>query len=224
MISIHARSFTIFFLSMFLNACETRLPRQSAELKTAELVEVTDMDSTIRLDIRYATTDNFTGIKLYDHPKAFLQKDAAVALVKAQAQLKEKGYGLIVFDGYRPWSVTRKFWDVTAPEHRKFVADPKQGSRHNRGCAVDVTLYDIVSGKVVEMTGNYDEWSERSYPYYEGGTVSQKALRDLLRTTMEQNGFSVYEFEWWHFDYKDWKDYRIMNTPFDQIVSGKPKI
>ena len=123
----------------------------------------------------------------------------------------------MIFDGYRPWSVTKLFWDVTPPNDRQFVADPKKGSRHNRGCAVDLTLYDLKTGKEVEMTGAYDEMSERSYPNYSGGTTQQRKMRDLLRSKMESHGFTVLTNEWWHFDYKDWKQYPISNVQFEEI-------
>ena len=132
-------------------------------------------------------------------------------------ELKDLGYGLTVFDGYRPWSVTKLFWDITPEENKKFVANPKNGSRHNRGCAVDLTLYELATGKEVAMPGDYDEMSERSYPDYTGGTTEQRRLRDLLRSKMEANGFTVYNVEWWHFDYGDWKSYRIENISFEDI-------
>ncbi|HRI20754.1 MAG TPA: M15 family metallopeptidase, partial [Panacibacter sp.] len=108
-------------------------------------------------------------------------------------------------------------WDITSDENKKFVANPQKGSRHNRGCAVDLSLYDLKTGKEITMTGMYDEMTERSYPYYKGGTDEQRKMRDLLRTNMESEGFTVYEYEWWHFDYKDWKLYPIGNIPFSKI-------
>jgi D-alanyl-D-alanine dipeptidase len=119
--------------------------------------------------------------------------------------------------------VTKLFWDATPPEGKIFVADPAQGSRHNRGCAVDLTLYDLKSGKPIEMPGTYDEMSERSFPNYPGGTSLQRWHRDLLRWAMESEGFTVYEHEWWHFDYKDWHEYPILNLPFEKLqFSEKP--
>ena len=109
------------------------------------------------------------------------------------------------------------FWDATPPDKHQFVADPSQGSRHNRGCAVDLTIYELATGREVPMTGVYDEMSERSYPTYTGGTAEQRAHRDLLRAAMEKQGFTVYETEWWHFDYKDWPHYAIQNIPFEKI-------
>ena len=111
------------------------------------------------------------------------------------------------------------FWDGTPDDKKIFVADPSEGSRHNRGCAVDLTLYNLKTGQPTLMTGGYDEMSERSYPFYPGGTSLQRGYRDLLRHAMEAEGFTVHPEEWWHFDYKDWKRYPILNVPFSQVVS-----
>jgi D-alanyl-D-alanine dipeptidase len=181
------------------------------KFREADLVELTSLDRTIQLDVRYATKDNFLGEPVYTEAKASLQKPAAEALVRVHKALAKQGHGLRVFDGFRPWSVTHIFWHATPPDMRVFVADPKVGSRHNRGCAVDLTLYDRKTGKAIEMPGNYDEFSDRSYPPYPGGTTLQRWHRDLLRRAMEAEGFTVYEAEWWHFDYKDWRKYPIGN-------------
>ncbi len=207
----------IAFISFSLNSCRSQPPRGTGDFKPTDLVELVKLDSSIHLDIRYATSNNFVGRPLYKEARAFLQRPAAESLVKANASLKPLGYGLVVFDGYRPWSVTKLFWEVTPADKKQFVADPAKGSRHNRGCAVDLSLYDLKTGKEIEMTGNYDEMTERSYPNYTGGTEQQRKMRDLLRSKMEAQGFTVYEYEWWHFDYKDWKMYRITNEPFSKI-------
>jgi D-alanyl-D-alanine dipeptidase len=138
-------------------------------------------------------------------------------LVRVSASLKEKGFGLLIHDAYRPWYITKVFWDATPDSQKKFVADPAKGSMHNRGCAVDLTLYELKTEKVVVMPGEYDEMSERSYPTYTGGTAEQRRLRDLLRREMEAEGFKVYEYEWWHYNYKDWQLYRIGNVKFEEI-------
>jgi acetyl esterase/lipase len=114
------------------------------------------------------------------------------------------------------------FWDATPPDKHQFVADPSQGSRHNRGCAVDLSIYELATGREVPMTGGYDEMSERSYPTYTGGTTEQRGHRDLLRAAMEKQGFTVYETEWWHFDYKDWPHYAIQNVAFEQLQQREP--
>ena len=200
-----------------LSGCAAKPPQEEGDFKQTDLVELIKLDPAIKLDIRYATSNNIVGKPVYTEARAFLQRPAAEALVRVNEKLKPLGYGLLIFDGYRPWSVTKLFWDITSEENKKFVADPKKGSRHNRGCAADLSLYDLKTGKEITMTGVYDEMSERSYPYYTGGTDEQRKMRDLLRTNMESEGFTVYEFEWWHFDYKDWKLYPIGNIPFSKI-------
>jgi CubicO group peptidase (beta-lactamase class C family)/D-alanyl-D-alanine dipeptidase len=192
-------------------------PRESGTFREPELVELTALDPSIRLDVRYATENNFMGARFYDEPRAFLQRPAAEALVRAHRSLRERGYGLLVHDAYRPWYVTKMFWEATPESQKVFVADPSQGSRHNRGSAVDLTLYDLRTGEPVEMVGGYDEFSDRSYPDYPGGTARQRWHRELLREAMEAQGFDVYEAEWWHFDHRDWREYPILNLTFDRI-------
>jgi D-alanyl-D-alanine dipeptidase len=172
------------------------------------------------LDIRYAGTNNFMGEVFYSSPRALLQRPAAEAVVRAHGWLKERGYGLMIHDGYRPWYVTKMFWDATPESLRNFVADPASGSRHNRGCAVDLTLYELETGEVVTMPAGYDEMSPRSHSDYPGGTTRQRWLRGLLREAMEGQGFNVYPDEWWHFDYEDWRRYRIGNQVFEEIGGG----
>lgn len=194
-------------------------PLESGEFREASLVELTSLDETIRRDIRYATTNNFTGAVFYRQPRAYLQRPAAEAVVRAHRKLQPLGLGLLIHDAYRPWHVTKMFWDATPAEFKDFVANPANGSRHNRGCAVDLTLYDLKSGKPIQMVAGYDEFSHRSFPLYPGGTSRQRWYRDLLRSVMESEGFTVYEYEWWHFDYRDWKKYRIANQPFEAFES-----
>ena len=193
------------------------MPQEKGNFKPTDLVELIKLDPTLKLDIRYATKNNLARCAVYTQARAFLQREAAMAVVKVNRELKPLGYGLLIFDGYRPWRVTKLFWDMTKPKDRQFVADPKNGSRHNRGCAVDLSLYDLKTGKEIEMTGANDEMSERSYPDYTGGTAKQRRMRDLLRSKMEANGFTVFKVEWWHFDYKDWKMYRISDVPFEKL-------
>ncbi|HEX2140560.1 MAG TPA: M15 family metallopeptidase [Woeseiaceae bacterium] len=192
-------------------------PEQAGEFRAPELVDLAALDPTIKLDVRYATTDNFLGTRLYDEPRAFLQRPAADALVRAHRAAKEHGYALMIHDAYRPWWVTKVFWDATPPELREFVANPAEGSLHNRGAAVDLTLYDLDTGMAVQMPGLYDEMTERSYPDYTGGTSEQRQRRDLLRRLMEAQGFTVYESEWWHFDHEDWREYPVLNLTFEEL-------
>ncbi|MEO8449016.1 MAG: serine hydrolase [Gemmatimonadota bacterium] len=192
-------------------------PAEKGEFRAAELVELNTLDPTIKLDIRYADTTNGFSTRWYEEARAFLQRPAAEALVRVHRKLKAQGFGLMIHDGYRPWYVSKMFWDGTAPENHAFVADPAQGSRHNRGGAVDLTMFDVKTGKPVVMTGSYDEFSDRSYPHYPGGTSHQRWLRDVLRVAMESEGFRVTETEWWHFDYKDWQKYAIGNQRFQDL-------
>ena len=195
-------------------------PAEGAGLRAPDLVELRSLDSSIHYDIRYATSNNFMGTPFYTSAHAFMQRPAAEAVVRAAAKLRALGYGLIIHDAYRPWYVTKMFWDGTPADKHVFVADPSQGSRHNRGCAVDLTLYDLRTGAPIRMTGGYDEFSDRSYPLYPGGTSSQRWHRDLLRRAMEGQGFTVYDAEWWHFDYKDWRRYPIGNRTFEQLAAS----
>lgn len=205
---------------LLVEALTASPPEEEGDFRLSDLAELGVLDSTIVLDIRYATTNNFMGEVFYSEPKAFLQRPAAEALVRAHHWLGERGYGLLIHDGYRPWYVTKMFWDATPEELRIFVANPANGSRHNRGCAVDLTLYDLETGSPVTMTGGYDEMSPRSYPDYPGGTARQRWHRELLREAMEAQGFTVYEAEWWHFDYQDWSSYRIGNERFEELGVG----
>jgi D-alanyl-D-alanine dipeptidase len=199
-------------------ALKAQPPHESGNFRQPELVELSKYDSTIKLDIRYATANNFLGTPVYSQARAFLQRPAAEALVRVSQALEAQGYGLLVHDGYRPWYVTKIFWDATPDDKKKiFVADPAEGSRHNRGCAVDLTLYDLKTGKEVAMPSLYDEMSERAYSEYAGATPEQKEHRAILRAAMEKEGFTVLPEEWWHFDYKDWKEYPILNVKFEDI-------
>jgi CubicO group peptidase (beta-lactamase class C family)/D-alanyl-D-alanine dipeptidase len=185
--------------------------------RESELVDVAKLDPTIKLDIRYASKNNFMGEVFYKQSRAFMQKPAAKAVVRVHRRLKQRGLGLLIHDAYRPWHVTKMFWDATPEKFKDFVANPRNGSRHNRGCAVDITLYDLKSGAPIQMVAGYDEFSPRAFPQYPGGTSLQRWYRDLLRDEMEKEGFTVYEYEWWHFDFKDWKRYPIQNLTFEQI-------
>ena len=212
---------------LFLAGCQHGPPAETGLFREPDLVEIVKLDPGIRLDVRYATTNNFLHRPVYSQARAFLQRPAAEALARANRALHAKGYGVVVFDGYRPWTVTKLFWDSATAEQRRieFVANPRNGSRHNRGCAVDLSLVELKSGAEVQMPSGYDEFSKRAFPTYTGGTPESRALRDLLRNAMESEGFTVYQAEWWHFDFNEWRQYRIMNTPFEALgapVHGKP--
>jgi len=192
-------------------------PAEAPKPRHSELVELNILDPSIQLDIRYASTNNFIGAPLYASAAAFVQRPAAQAVAAISGELRMLGYGLRIHDAYRPWFVTKMFWDATPPASRQFVADPSQGSRHNRGAAIDLTMYSLKTGAPVVSTGRYDEFSNRSYTNYVGGSDHQRWVRDLLRTAMERHGFAVYPEEWWHFDFGGWSNYPIENQSFEQI-------
>jgi D-alanyl-D-alanine dipeptidase len=215
------RSLSVLFLLTILSTllqAQHAPPKEAGTFRQPDLVEVIGLDPSIRLDIRYATKNNFLGRPVYKEAHAFLQRPAAEALVRVNAALGKQGYGLTVFDGYRPWSVTKVFWDSTPEDKREFVTDPAKGSRHNRGCAVDLTLFDLKTSKQVRMPSEYDEMTERSYINYQCATPEARRLRDILRAAMEAEGFTVYNAEWWHYDYKDWREYPILDISFRQIA------
>jgi len=193
-------------------------PAESGAFLAPDLVEPARLDSTIHLDVRYATTNNFLGSVFYSSARAFMQRPAAEALVRAARVLKPLGYGLLVHDAYRPWYVTKVFWDATPPASRWLVADPAQGSKHNRGAAVDITLYDLATGRPVEMPSTYDEATPRAVADFPGGTSRQRWHRVLLRRALETEGFTVNPSEWWHFDYRDWQRYPILNKTFEDLL------
>ena len=191
-------------------------PAETGSFRQPELVDIIALDPTISLDIRYATINNFLGTPVYERPVAMLQRPAAEALARANTALRPLRYTLMVYDAYRPWYVTKIFWDATPDSLRWLVANPAQGSKHNRGAAVDVTLYDLEARRPVEMTSTYDEATTRARADYPGGTSLQRFHRALLRRVLEDEGFTVNPLEWWHFDYKDWRQYPILNRRIDQ--------
>jgi len=210
----------MILLSIVSSSCMQLITdKENTKLRKAELVEIVKLDPTIKLDIRYATNNNFLRRKIYKTSKVFLQKPVAKSLLKVNNKIKNDGYGLLIYDGYRPWSVTKIFWEEIAPEKRKFVADPKKGSMHNRGCAVDLTLYDLNTGTPIDMPCDYDTFSEEAYPNYSGGTDLQRKNRDYLIKVMKEEGFTVHPNEWWHYDYKDCKEYPILDIPIEKVLN-----
>jgi zinc D-Ala-D-Ala dipeptidase len=196
-------------------------PKKSAAgagQQPSRLLELIKLDPSIKLDMRYATANNFTGKVLYDEARAFLAPDAANALVRAHKKAQADGYGLTIFDAYRPWRVTKKLWDATPRGPKKnYVANPKKGSKHNRGCAIDLSLHDLKSGALVQMPSGYDDFSEKAHRDYMGAGEPANANRARLQNYMEAEGFISLSNEWWHFDYKDWPNYPILDLPFSDL-------
>jgi D-alanyl-D-alanine dipeptidase len=176
----------------------------------------------IVLDIRYATSHNFTGEQIYSSPKAFVRKPVADALKKVQRSLSKKGVGLKIYDAYRPYAATVKFYEVY--HDTTFVASPYSGSRHNRGAAVDVSLVDLKTGKELDMPTAFDSFSDTASPSFPDVSKTEKLNRTLLIGLMEANGFTVYPSEWWHFDYQGWNTYDVMDLSFEQLEKINSKL
>ncbi len=200
-------------------ALESRPPVEDRRFRKSNLTELNTQMPNLVLDIRYASDNNFMGSTFYRQPRAFMQREAAEALATVQQLMNEQGYTLLIHDAYRPWYVTKMFWEATPDDMKIFVANPKNGSRHNRGCAVDLSLADLKTGRPIDMGAGYDEFSTRSFPDYPVASGLQQWHRELLRDAMESAGFTIYEFEWWHFDYGEWRNYPIMNVRFEEIDS-----
>ncbi|HPS71690.1 MAG TPA: M15 family metallopeptidase [Bacteroidales bacterium] len=180
-----------------------------------KLVPLNDSIQGLKLDIRYATENNFTKQKVYSSADPYLRIPAMRALRKVQDSLSKHNIGLIVFDAYRPYSATVKFYEIV--KDTRFVADPKVGSKHNRGCAIDVSLYDLSTGKELAMPTPFDDFSAKAnatYPELPGDVLQNRAL---LAGVMQAFGFLIYPDEWWHFDYQDWENYPLMDIPLEEL-------
>ena len=203
------------FLALLLGGCQT----QPSLAKQAPLLEINRIEPGIKLDIRYATRNNFTGRVLYSTARALLLPEPALALARAHGKLKPTGYGLLIYDAYRPWSVTRDLWNsASAPDRANgYVANPTEGSKHNRGCAVDVGLYALDTGKEVEMPSAFDDFSVRAHADWTGGSEESRHNRDRLRQAMEAEGFRVLPNEWWHFNFRDCDQQPLLDIPFESV-------
>lgn len=225
------KSILVFFLAISLNACaqkDTQNPyglaikndyaAYLADYKTHpnnELVDIKKAIPSIVLDIRYATKDNFMQQVMYNQARAFARKPVVAQLKKIQAILKTKGYGLKIFDAYRPYAITVAFWEKASDKN--FVANPAKGSKHNRGCAVDLTLIDLKTGKDVPMPTPYDSFAPEAAPNFKNLPKEIIKNRDFLIATMQANGFKVINNEWWHFDFNSWQNYDLMDIPFEKL-------
>jgi zinc D-Ala-D-Ala dipeptidase len=172
-------------------------------------VDVAKLDPTIALDLRYATTNNFLKQKVYPSATCLLRRPVAFRLLEAQKALLEKGYSLKLWDCYRPLSVQKKMWKIVHDD--RYVADPKKGSRHNRGAAVDATLIKK-TGEAVEMPTEFDDFSEKADPDSKATwTPTAQANYQILLEAMQSAGFTVLDSEWWHYDSTGWQQYPISN-------------
>jgi len=190
--------------------------KKSVELdKNKQLIEIKKLIPDIKLEIRYAGKNNFAKQAVYKQARAFARLPVAEALKNVQNDLKKFGFGLKIFDGYRPYSVTVKFFEIASD--KSFVANPKDGSRHNRGCAIDLTLIDLKTRKELKMPTPYDSFAAEAASDFKDLPTNVIQNRELLRLTMEKYGFRVLNNEWWHFDFIGWKNYELMDIPFEDL-------
>lgn len=189
--------------------------KEVSENPEKELVELKKYIPGIKLDIRYATKNNFAKQAVYKQARAFARLPVAEALKNVQTELNKSGLGLKVFDAYRPYSVTVKFFEVASDKN--FVANPKEGSRHNRGCAIDLTIIHLKTGKELKMPTPYDSFAAAASPSFMDLPAHVIKNRDLLINVMQRNGFWVLDNEWWHFDFKGWKSFELMDIGFEEI-------
>jgi D-alanyl-D-alanine dipeptidase len=189
-----------------------RLASRNAEKR---LVEVTTLDPTIRLDVRYATANNILHRPLYPVVRVFLRAPAARAIADVERELAPMGLGLRIYDGYRPYRVTKQLWEPL--KNPDYVADPAKGSRHNRGAAVDLTLVDLRTGEEIAMPTGYDEMTPRAAQSFADLPPDVIANRAKLRDVMTRHGFDPLPSEWWHFDYRGWERFELMDVPLESL-------
>lgn len=194
------------------------LPVDPAATATPDLVDLARFDPRLRLDIRYATPANFMGRVLYPVARAVAQRPVAEALAKVQTRAEAEGYGLLVFDAYRPWRITRMMWDETPPDKREFVANPATGSRHNRGCSIDLSLHR--GGIEVTMPSPYDDFTPAAYRSNSAAPPEALRLSRLLEEWMVAEGFVPLANEWWHYDWAEWRRYPVMDVPLEAVTTG----
>ncbi len=172
------------------------------------------------MDIRYAMNNNFTGEILYDQSfEVFLRKPVADSLAKVQSELEKQGFGLKIFDAYRPYDVTVKMWDLIRDE--RYVANPANGSGHNRGISVDVTIINLATGKELDMGTGYDHFSDTAHHSFTQLPQHVLKNRELLKSTMEKHGFKALETEWWHYHLVWPKTFEVLNLQPRQLKKIK---
>lgn len=211
-----------------LSACAPRLMREARAplalpidrqaTATPDLVDLSRFDPRLRFDIRYASPANFMGRVLYPVARAVAQRPVAAALSKVQTRAQDAGYGLLIFDAYRPWRITRAMWEQTPPEKREFVANPATGSRHNRGCSIDLSLHR--GGIEVTMPSPYDEFTPAAYRSNTAAPAEALAASRMLEEWMVAEGFVPLPNEWWHYDWAEWRRYPILDVPLEDVSAG----
>ena len=179
------------------------------------LIDISKAIPGIKLDIKYATKDNFMHRAMYNQARAFARAPVVEALKQVQAQLKQQGLGLKIYDAYRPYAVTVAFFKMTPDTN--FVANPKLGSKHNRGCAIDLSIINLKTGKELDMPTPFDSFSRKAASAYADLPANQIQNRELLKSIMQLHGFTALKTEWWHFDFNGWQQYELLDVPFESL-------
>jgi len=203
----------------YIDSSKVMGPKSYAEQIKANpnirLVEINKYIPGIVLDIRYATSNNFMHRKMYKQARAFARLPVVMALKDVEEDLKTRGLGIKIYDAYRPYAVTVKFYEETPDTN--FVADPRRGSKHNRGCAIDMSLIDLKTGKELDMPTGFDSFSKKAGANYPDLPKQEIANRELLKSVMTAHGFRVIATEWWHYDFNGWANYPLLDIPFSDI-------
>lgn len=178
------------------------------------MVDITKVNSSIKVDCVYATDNNFTGKVIYKESKCYALKEVAQKLDLIQKELEKRGLGLLIWDAFRPLPAQKKLWEICPDE--KYVSNPAKGGRHTRGTAIDLTLVDS-KGNLLEMPTGFDDLSKKAWSDNNECSFEAKKNRALLKEVMEKHGFKQLPTEWWHFDYNGWQDYPVLDVDFDAL-------
>ena len=205
------------YLSLKEAAPKAAMPAKLQQGQAAKLVRIRSVIPNVKFDLRYAGEDNIFGVSLYNTSEAFAEAETVAALKKAADRLAAQGYGLIVWEGYRPWYVSKLASDLLPKDKKDMLPGPDKGEDRNTGRTVDVSLYNLANGEAVQMISDFDEVSVRQFPAFAGGTERQRSLRDMLAGVMKECGFTKGKEEWWHFTLGNTAGWQHLNIPYGQI-------
>ena len=205
------------YQSLKAEAPKAAIPSKLRQGQVSRLVRMRSVVPNVRFDLRYAGTNNIFGVPLYDASEAYAEAETSAALKKAADKLAIHGYGLLVWEGYRPWYVSRLAYELLPKDKKGMLPAPDKGEDRNTGRTVGVSLYDLASGEAVQMISDFDEVSLRQFPGFAGGTERQRNLRDMLAAVMKDCGFNQGKEEWWHFTLGNTDGWQHLNIPYGQI-------
>lgn len=191
--------------------------KNTRQFPDMDMVELKSIVPHVRYDLKYATKENFTGKRMYppETRESFLRQPVASALGQIAKELEANGLGIWVWDAYRPYHVTVAFWELIHDD--RYVAHPGKGSGHNRGIAIDMTLYELANGRLLDMPTGFDDFSEKAHHGNASSTPSQIKNRELLKGIMEKYGFKSFETEWWHYYWRDSDRFGVLDIPFKSL-------